>query len=225
MARKWDIGLAWWLNLANLYQPPSADKLAESLEGEEFWRYWRSRRLYDEREAPASFAARVRRLKPSGHRPRGLDTFLNHAPGGNDECAYRLAQTAREILHRLATEKLRDIWMYAPTPQAAGALEMKVLDGQVHMDRIDPIASLCALLDGRKANVIGDCRVCGRLFERLRTDQECDTRRCRDTDRKRAYRKPEYEQTRQINRLVRAGMPLNQAKAEVQMKPRKRRAV
>jgi hypothetical protein len=231
MTRKWDKRLAWWLDLANLYKSPPADHVAEGLEGEALMRYLGSR-PYKEHEAPPCFAARLRRLRQSKHRPLGLDQLLIRSPLGADKCAYSLAQTTNAVLHRLVSlpdlpVELRDVPALAHTEAASGALYMDVLNGRVGLVRLDPLTSLCSLLNNKPTHLIGRCPVCGRLFERLRKDQKCDTPRCRDTHRKREWRKHEdrYEETRRINRRVRSGMPLGRAKAEMQTKRRKRRGV
>jgi len=224
MIRKWDKKLAWWLKLANLCETPTADPVAEDLEGEALMRYLCSR-PYKEPEAPASFAARMRRLRLSKHGPMGLDLLLLRSPLGADRCAYRLAQTAQGVLGRLAVRAdlpvdLRDVPMSAHSEATSGALMMHILNGRIRLARPDPLGSLCALLDGAPAHVVGRCPICGRLFERLRKDQKCDSRRCRDAHRKREWRahQTRYEETRQINRHVRGGMPLDRAKLEAEMK-------
>lgn len=55
--------------------------------------------------------------------------------------------------------------------------------------RPEPLANgLMTLLKGRNAKLVGKCSVCGKLFQRLRRDQKCDIRRCRDTLRQRRHR-------------------------------------
>jgi hypothetical protein len=225
MTRKSDIRLAWWLNLANLYGPFVNENMVTKIIAEGLPSGWRRRPT----KVPG-FAARVLRLEPSGHRPPGLDRLFNKSPLGADARAYNLAAIAGSILQGLATqpdmgEKWRDIPLHNPTGAGAGAISPVIKEGRIRIERIDAIGSLILLLDGQRANLVGQCPICGRLFERLRKDQECDTRRCRDADLKRAYRMPGYEETRKINRLVRGGMPLDKAKAEVKRKRGKRRTV
>jgi len=61
--------------------------------------------------------------------------------------------------------------------------------GQIELaDRLNPLDDLLALLRGKSAATLGSCPVCAQLFERLRRDQKCDHRICRDTYRQRLFR-------------------------------------
>ncbi len=82
-------------------------------------------------------------------------------------------------------------------------------------------------LDNCEVQRIRECPICRKLFVALRLDQQACSRKCGNAHRAREFRihSPKYEQTRQINRLVRGGMQLDEAKAEVQRKGRKRRTV
>lgn len=210
MIRKWDKNLAWWLELANLCEAPTADPVADGLEGEALMHYLRSR-PFKEPEAPSGFAAGMRRLRLSNHRPLGLDRLLVRSPVGADRSAYRLAQTARAVLAWLAARadlpgELREAPMLIHDEATSGALLLlDVLNGRISLERPDPLSSLCVLLNDANAHLVGQCPVCDRLFERLRKDQKCDTRRCRDIHRKRQWRihGERYERNRPINRRAR----------------------
>ena len=81
---------------------------------------------------------------------------------------------------------------------------------------------------GAGALRIRRCPVCGRFYYAVRADKgACDEHLARA--RVKRGRDPElrrrYKETCRINLLVRGGMPLNKAKAEVQRKRRKRRTV
>ncbi len=81
---------------------------------------------------------------------------------------------------------------------------------------------------GAGALRIRRCPVCGRFYYAVRTDRgACDEHLARA--RVQRGRDPElrrrYKETCRINRLVRDGMPLDKAKAEVQRQRRKRRTV
>jgi hypothetical protein len=184
MASKCDRGLEWWIQLANLHRQewPSAPAPLRPSPG---------------------FADQVRRLR--GPRPTGIDIVLN--PKGPwrdrligfgddpDQCLWRLASVANSILSKLselreAAQLPKEItiadWSAFTAPlilciSASGTVE------EAH--RPEPLASgLLVLLKHKNIDMFGTCPICGKLFQRLRRDQACDNRRCRDTFRQRRYR-------------------------------------
>jgi hypothetical protein len=65
--------------------------------------------------------------------------------------------------------------------------------------RPEPLASdLLSIIRGKSVDTLGACPICKKLFERLRKDQRCDNRRCRDAYRQRRYRaqQPKYGASR-----------------------------
>jgi hypothetical protein len=183
MSAKCDMRLDWWIQLANLHRQEA-------------------------RSAPAplrpnpGFAGRVRQLR--GPRPEAIATVLNPKDPWRDQLIgfgddpdqslWRLASVANSILTYLselsgtevATEMTLADWSAFTAPvilsvSASGMVEEAY--------RPEPLASgLLALLKRKNIDLFGTCPICRKLFQRLRRDQACDNRRCRDTFRQRRYR-------------------------------------
>jgi len=75
-------------------------------------------------------------------------------------------------------------------PHAPGGAQHISRSGRVEeAHRPEPVAnSLLALLKHKNIDLFGKCAICGKLFQRLRSDQACDNRRCRDNFRQRRFR-------------------------------------
>jgi hypothetical protein len=225
MIRKWDARLAWWLNLANLHgcstgtnrfegevlipmvggddilrrivRGSSRESNTSPQIGLALFRDW-------EHSVPQGFAGQVSRLEPFEHRPPGLDLFLRAYPP--DDRAWSLAGIARALFVYLAEDASGEALVNFTLPSAGVLIARLSSDGACSLQRRDVIDPLIDLLDGRK-DLIGKCPLCGQVFERLRKDQQCDTRRCRDAWRKRDWRKRQQdEENRKINRAVRERM-------------------
>ena len=184
MAVKCDKRLDWWIQLANLHRQelPSAPAPLRPNPG---------------------FAGRVRRLR--GPRPEAIGIVLN--PKGPwrdlligldddpDQCLWRLASVANSILSNLSglreavqfpKELILADWSNFTAPlilRFSGSRTVK------EAYRPEPLSSgLLALLKRKNVDLLGTCPICGKLFQRLRRDQACDNRRCRDTLRQRRFR-------------------------------------
>lgn len=149
------------------------------------------------------FADKVRRLE--GPRPEGIDVLLNPQDpfrdwlmaSGNepDKCLWDLAGVARSLLSNLSELRKaralpKEIIVAAWSNFIAPLLLSVSSSGTVEKAyRPEPLASdLLPLLRGKKIDAIGTCPVCGKLFQRLRKDQQCDNRHCRDRYRQRRFR-------------------------------------
>jgi len=182
LASKCDIALAWWLRLANTHKAEIAS-------------------ASDRESGATGFAAKVRRLK--GPRPDSVEILLNPSNPFRDRligfgddldtCMWGLAGVANSVLSGLSAVREGDSKeiVVADWSSFKAPLILNVSTGGeiVQAYRPEPLASdLLSLLKGRKASALGTCPVCGRLFERLRRDQQCDNRRCRDAYRQRRFR-------------------------------------
>jgi len=177
MPAKCDNRLAWWLDLVNL-------RRAHQLGGN------------------SGFADRVHQL--GGSMPVTVETLLD--PGdswpdmliasGNepDQCLWELAGIADSVVSKIvevhAAGKLPKEIIIADSPKFAAPLLLRLSAAdQIELaDRLNPLDDLLALLRGKSAATLGICPVCVQLFERLRSDQKCDHRICRDTYRQRLFR-------------------------------------
>ncbi len=184
MRLKCDKRLDWWIRLANLHaaELPSALGPASPNKG---------------------FADKVRRLE--GPRPEGIDVLLNPQDPfrdrliafGNEpnQCLWALAGVTSSLLSELS--KLREAgklpneitvadWSDFTAPLLLSVSSSGTVEKAY---RPEPLASdLLSLLQGKKIDAIGACPVCGKLFQRLRKDQQCDNRHCRDAYRQRRFR-------------------------------------
>jgi hypothetical protein len=179
---KCDKELAWWLNLANLYKTELIS-------------------LSVPESGHKGFAAKVSQLK--GPRPEGVEILLNPRGPladrliglGNDPdtCLWGLAGVANSLFSGLSDvpEGISKEIVVADWSDFRAPLILAVSNrGEIAQAyRPEPLASgLLSLLKGKKASALGTCPVCGKLFERLRRDQQCDNRRCRDSYRQRRFR-------------------------------------
>jgi len=176
MPIKCDKKLAWWLGLVNLRRTHQA-------------------------AGDSGFADKVRQLE--GPTPAPVETLLNPdcwldlliAAGSNpDQCLWELAGVADSVVSKIvesnAAGKLPKEILIADWSRFAAPLLLRLsATGQVERaDRLNPLDDLLALLRGQSAATLGICPVCAKLFERLRRDQKCDLRSCRDTYRQRLFR-------------------------------------
>lgn len=148
------------------------------------------------------FADQVRKLK--GPRPEGIGVLLdpsdplNNWPIGlgndPDQCLWGIAGVANSVLSTLAevasARRSKEIvvvdWSKFSAPlvlsvSAAGKVEQAY--------RPEPLANdLLSVVRGKNLAAIGVCPICAKLFQRLRRDQKCDDRHCRDAYRQRLFR-------------------------------------
>ena len=184
MASKCDKKLEWWIQLANLHRQElrSAPEPLLPKQG---------------------FANRVRRLR--GARPAAIDIVLKPknprrqrliALGRpTDRYLWPLASVANSILSelsglrraaRLPKEIIVPDWSDSVAPVTLRVSSSGTVEEAY---RPEPLgSSLLVLLRGKNIDRLGICPICKRLFQRLRRDQACDNRRCRDTFRQRRYR-------------------------------------
>ena len=182
MNAKRDKALNWWIRLANFY---GAELQAAP----------------DSNSPSNGFADKVRELE--GPRAEGVDILLNPTNPihdrligfGNDpdRCLWNLAGVANSVLSSLSGVRMGAAkeMVIADWSEFAAPLILSVSDAGeiIKAYRPEPLASgLMTLLKGRNAKLVGKCSVCGRLFQRLRRDQKCDSERCRDTLRQRRHR-------------------------------------
>jgi hypothetical protein len=183
MPSKCDKGLDWWVRFANLQRQESPTSPGGG------------------RSSPG-FANRVRRLR--GPCPKEIAIVLK--PKGPwvdrligfgddpDQCLWRLASVANSILtylSELSSTKLPAQMTLADWSAFTAPVLLDISrSGTVEKAyRPEPLAnSLLPVLERKNINLFGTCPVCGRLFQRLRRDQACDSRRCRDNYRQRRYR-------------------------------------
>jgi hypothetical protein len=181
VSSKCDKRLDWWFRLANLYH----ERVPHS----------------DPNSADPGFSRRVHRL--AGPRPHSISVMLDPAgivddliAWGNDpdQSLWDVAGVANAVLSRLAE----------PPKPARLPLEITLMDwsrvavpltlsisaeGRVTQAyRPEPMAELLGVIAGKSLNLFGICPVCKKLFQRLRRDQQCDDRRCRDAHRQRRFR-------------------------------------
>jgi hypothetical protein len=174
--------MAWWLDLANLHKA----EIASASDGGA-----RSK----------GFAAKVRQLKQP--RPEGVEILLNPRNPlydrligfGNDPdtCLWGLAGVANSLLSELSgvPKGVSKEIVVADWSNFSAPLLLNVSNtGEITQAyRPEPLASdLLSLFKGKKTGALGTCPVCRKLFERLRRDQLCDNRRCRDAYRQRRFR-------------------------------------
>jgi hypothetical protein len=173
---KCDKKLAWWLRLVNLHRTHQP-------------------------ACSSGFTDKVRLL--GGPTPAPVETLLNPdcwldlliAAGSDpDQCLWELAGVADSVLSKIveshAAGKLPKEILVADWSKFAAPLLLRVsAAGQIERaDHLNPLDDLLALLRGESAASLGICPVCAKLFERLRRDQKCDIKRCRDTYRQRLFR-------------------------------------
>jgi hypothetical protein len=199
MPTKCDKELAWWLSLANLYQPPLSPPAAQAANH-------------------SGFSGKVRRL--AGLRPAPIEPLLtpgdplrNQLVGwGNDPDQYlwALAGIAKSVVSNVVeAHTAAQLPKTITVPQesnfmaplllrlsAAGAIELA--------ERPNPLDDLLALLQGKNAAALGICPICAQLFERLRRDQKCDNRVCRDAYRQRLFRQRHQTKIRGGSRFRRS---------------------
>ena len=191
MATKCDIGLDWWLRLANLHRlvlPTVSDPIT----------------------GKPGFSIDVGEL--GGPRPEGVDTLFGRgdqplAGAGIDPDRYLwgLAGVADSVLSKISelgearkfsTEVVIADWSTFDAPLI---LAVSQAGEVVEAYRPEPLGNdLLSIIKGRNVCNLGTCPVCKRLFERMRKDQKCDNRRCRDAYRQRRHRaeRPRYESNR-----------------------------
>ncbi len=194
MPSKCDNPLEWWISLANLHKA-ALPSLGNTLCGNK------------------GFADQVRKLK--GPRPEGIGILLDPSDPLNDrliglgndpdQCLWAIAGVANSVLSNLAgldvaRRRSKEIvvadWSKFTAPlilsvSAAGKVEQAY--------RPEPLANdLLSVVRGKNAGAVGVCPICERLFQRLRRDQKCDNRRCRDAYRQKLFRarQRQYEANR-----------------------------
>jgi hypothetical protein len=184
MALKCDKRLNWWLSLSNLYL-----QVLRTVAGPTV--------------GSPGFAQRVRRL--AGPRPQSVNLLLNPSDPVSDrlialgddpdQCLWGIAGVALSVLSTLSElqrkKNISQEIVIADWSRFTAPLMMSVTStGEItEAHRPEPLATdLLPLLLRRNVRTLGVCPVCGKLFERLRRDQQCDTRACRDTDRQRRFR-------------------------------------
>src|SRR5271169_1454236 len=177
MAAKCDKRLNWWISLSNLYLqelPTIAGPTVGS----------------------PGFAQRVRRL--TGPRPQSVNLLLNPSDPVSDrlialgddpdQCLWGIAGVALSVLSSLSElQRKKNIsqeiviadWSHFTAP----LIVFVASTGEItKAHRPEPLATdLLTLLLKKNVRTLGVCPVCRTLFERLRRDQQCDTRACRDT--------------------------------------------
>lgn len=184
MKLKCDRSLDWWIRLANLHAAVLS--------------------LGSDSPVPnQGFADKVRRLE--GPPPEGIDVLLNPQDPlrdwliafGNerDQCLWGLAGVANSLLSKLSglrnaknppQEIIVADWSKFTAPLLVSVSPSGTIEKAY---RPEPLADdLLPLLRGKNVSRVGTCPICGRLFQRLRRDQQCDNRRCRDTYRQRRFR-------------------------------------
>jgi hypothetical protein len=183
MPSKCDNRLEWWISLANLHKE-ELPSVGNALSG------------------PARFADLVRKLK--GPRPESLGVLLSPTDPLRDKlialdndpdvCLWGIAGVAHSVLSALAElnsprEQGKEIivadWSQFTAPlilsvSAAGKVE--------RADRPEPLIDLLSVVREKNVDVLRVCPVCEKLFQRLRQDQKCDDRHCRDAYRQRLFR-------------------------------------
>ena len=177
-------GLDWWIQLSNAH--------GEALHS-----------VTDPFRGAPDFAKLVHRLK--GQPPEAVQALLDEDSAlrqqlvgfGNDpdSSLWRLASIAHSILSWLAKfpdsgEQQGELVVMDWSDFRSPLIITVGTSGVVQRAyRPEPLASdLLALLEGIDAHLLGCCPICGRLFQRLRHDQKCDSPACRDTYRQRLYR-------------------------------------
>jgi hypothetical protein len=184
MPSKCDNQLEWWISLANLHKAalPSVGHARAGTKG---------------------FAEQVRKLK--GPRPEGVGILLEPSDPLNDrligwgndpdQCLWGIAGVANSVLSKLAG--LGEAWgpskeiVVADRSTFTAPLLLSVsAAGKVEQAyRPEPLANdLLSVVRGKNVAAIGICPMCEKFFQRLRRDQKCDNRRCRDAYRQRLFR-------------------------------------
>jgi hypothetical protein len=147
-----------------------------------------------------------------GPQPEGVDALfgrgdqpLTGAGIDPDRYLWGLAGAADSVLSKISelgdarqfsTEVVFADWTAFAAPLT---LVVSQTGEVVEAYRPDPLANdLLSIIKGRSVRNLGTCPVCKRLFERLRKDQKCDNRRCRDAYRQQRHRaeRRRYESTR-----------------------------
>jgi hypothetical protein len=191
MAAKCDKPLDWWIRLANLHRlalPTVSDPIA----------------------GKPGFSSLVGEL--GGPRPEGVDALFG--PGDQpltgagidpDRYLWGLAGVADSVLSKISelgdARKFSTEVVFADWATFAAPLTLVVSQtGEVvEAYRPEPLVNdLLPIIRGRSVRNLGTCPVCKRLFERLRKDQKCDNRRCRDAFRQQRHRaeRRRYESNR-----------------------------
>ena len=159
------------------------------------------------------FSNKVGKLR--GPRPEGVDALLSprdpvrdlmvRAGNDPDKCLSGLAGVAYSILSKMSelgeAKQFPKEVVFADWSNFAAPLILVVSrSGKIaEAYRPEPLANdLLSIVEGRGVETVGTCPICKKLFERLRKDQKCDNRRCRDAYRQRRYRaqQPKYEANR-----------------------------
>lgn len=194
LAAKCDKRLDWWIRLANLHRQDLPT-------------------VYDPIGGKKGFSVKVGKLR--GPRPEGVDALLSPSDptrdllvrAGNDpdKCLWGLAGVADSILSKMselgeAKQFPKEI-VFADWSNFAAPLILAVsTSGKIaEAYRPEPLANdLLSIIREKSVANLGTCPICKKLFERLRKDQKCDNRRCRDANRQRRYRaeQQKYEANR-----------------------------
>jgi hypothetical protein len=194
LAAKCDKRLVWWIRLANLHRQDL-------------------RTVSDPIAGNKGFSDKVRKLR--GPRPEGVDALLSPSDpmrdllvrAGNDpdKCLWGLAGVADSVLSKISElceakhfpkEVVFADWLTFAAPLILSVSASGKVDEAY---RPEPLANdLLSTIRGKSVATLGTCPICKNLFERLRKDQKCDNRRCRDAYRQRRYRaqQPKYEANR-----------------------------
>src|SRR5215469_16269104 len=191
LAAKCDRRLDWWLRLANLHRlvlPTVSDPVA----------------------GKAGFSSQVGEL--GGPRPEGVDALFRRgdqpligAGIDPDRYLWGLAGVADSVLSKISelgdarefsTKVVIADWSTFAAPLI---LAVSQAGEVVEAYRPEPLGNdLLSIIKGRNVCNLGTCPVCKRLFERMRKDQKCDSRHCRDAYRQRRHRaeRRRYESNR-----------------------------
>jgi hypothetical protein len=194
MVPKCDKQLGWWIRLANLHRqvlPTVSDPIAGN----------------------KGFSDQVGKLK--GPRPEGVDALLRPRyqirdrlvgfGSDPDKYLWGLAGVTNSVLSKIselgeAQQFPKEVIVVDWTTFAAPLILSVCTSGKVTKAyRPEPLVNdLLSIIRGKSVHTIGTCPICKKLFERLRKDQKCDTRRCRDVYRQRRHRaeQPKYEANR-----------------------------
>jgi hypothetical protein len=198
LAAKCDKRLDWWIRLANLHRQDL-------------------RTVSDPIAGNKGFSDKVGKLR--GPRPEGVHALLSPRDpmrdpmrdlligvgSDPDKCLWALAGVADSILSKISeldeAKQFPKEVVFADWSTFAAPLILSVsTSGKVaEAYRPEPLANdLLSIIRGKSVNTIGACPICKKLFERLRSDQKCDSRRCRDIHRQRRYRaeQQKYEANR-----------------------------
>ena len=194
MAAKCDKRLDWWIRLANLHRQV-LPTVSGSIAGNK------------------GFSDQVGKLK--GPRPEGVAALLGPryqmrdllvgVGSDPDKYLWDLAGVTDSVLSKVSElgesqQFPKEIIFADWTAFAAPLILFVSTSGEVaEAYRPEPLVNdLLSIIRGKSVATLGTCPICKNLFERLRKDQKCDNRRCRDANRQRRYRaqRPKYEANR-----------------------------